>query len=198
MWSEIWNVSYIELRIWNQVSHDHRSFERNLSKIICLQSIPGDFLLNEIVQEDLFSQNAEFASKFVLDAMKLKSQNSTDAQVPQNYRTCLEKDGILLCGGKKALPYFPIEDKWCKLRDAAIDYQSHCLVRWKDKIHIFREDCDTVGESKAFREYYEPNIDSWGSIQSGQIKRECPLWPSENENTWHMMKNRISSYFVHS
>ena len=25
------NVSYIELRIWNQVSHDHRSFERNLS-----------------------------------------------------------------------------------------------------------------------------------------------------------------------
>ena len=31
MWSDIWNVSYIELRIWNQVSHDHRSCERNLS-----------------------------------------------------------------------------------------------------------------------------------------------------------------------
>ena len=30
-WSDIWNVSYIELRIWNQVSHDHRIFERNLS-----------------------------------------------------------------------------------------------------------------------------------------------------------------------
>ena len=29
--SGIWNVSYIELRIWNQVSHDHYSFERNLS-----------------------------------------------------------------------------------------------------------------------------------------------------------------------
>ena len=26
MWSDIWNVSYIELRIWNQVSYDHRSF----------------------------------------------------------------------------------------------------------------------------------------------------------------------------
>ena len=25
--SDIWNISYIELRIWNQVSHDHRSFE---------------------------------------------------------------------------------------------------------------------------------------------------------------------------
>ena len=23
MWSDIWNVSYIELRIWNQVSYDH-------------------------------------------------------------------------------------------------------------------------------------------------------------------------------
>ena len=30
-WSDIWNVSYIELRIWNQVSYDHRSNERNLS-----------------------------------------------------------------------------------------------------------------------------------------------------------------------
>ena len=34
MWSDIWNVSYIELRIWNQVSHDHRSYERNLSNCV--------------------------------------------------------------------------------------------------------------------------------------------------------------------
>ena len=27
MKSDIWNVSYIELRIWNQVSYDHRSYE---------------------------------------------------------------------------------------------------------------------------------------------------------------------------
>ena len=26
MWSDIWNVLYIELRIWNQVSYDHRSW----------------------------------------------------------------------------------------------------------------------------------------------------------------------------
>ena len=32
MWSDIWNVSYIELRIWNQVSYDHRSYERNRVK----------------------------------------------------------------------------------------------------------------------------------------------------------------------
>ena len=25
LWSDVWNVSYIELRIWNQVSYDHRS-----------------------------------------------------------------------------------------------------------------------------------------------------------------------------
>ena len=34
MWSDIWNVSYIELQIWNQASHDHRSFERNLSNCV--------------------------------------------------------------------------------------------------------------------------------------------------------------------
>ena len=34
MWSDIWNVSYIELRIWNQLSHDHRSYERNLSNCV--------------------------------------------------------------------------------------------------------------------------------------------------------------------
>ena len=31
LWSDIWNVSYIELQIWNQGSYDHRSYERNLS-----------------------------------------------------------------------------------------------------------------------------------------------------------------------
>ncbi|XP_015756211.1 PREDICTED: kelch-like protein 18 isoform X2 [Acropora digitifera] len=157
------------------VSYDRGEREAHFTELlrhIYLQSIPADFLLKEIVQEDLFSQNAEFALKFVLDAMKLKSQNSTNGQVPQNYRKCLEtyKDGIFVCGGKKALAYFPIEDKWCKLRDAAVDYQSHCLVQWKDKIHIFHEDCNTEGESNAFREYYKPNIDSWGSIQSDHIK----------------------------
>ena len=86
------------------MSYDRSETEAHFTKLlhdICLQSIPGDFLLNGIVQEDLFSQNAEFALKFVLDAVKLKSQNSTDVRVPQNYRKCLEKDGILLCGGKK-------------------------------------------------------------------------------------------------
>ena len=31
LWSDIWNVSYIELRIWNRVSYEHHSNERNLS-----------------------------------------------------------------------------------------------------------------------------------------------------------------------
>ena len=34
MWSDIWNVSYIELRIWNQVSYDHRSYECNLRNCV--------------------------------------------------------------------------------------------------------------------------------------------------------------------
>ena len=27
-------ISYVELRIWNQVSYDHRSYERNLSNCV--------------------------------------------------------------------------------------------------------------------------------------------------------------------
>ncbi|XP_044178438.1 kelch-like protein diablo [Acropora millepora] len=156
------------------VSYDKGEREAHFTELlhhICLQSIPGDFLLKEIVQEVLFSQNAEFALKFVLDAMKLKSQNSTDGQISKEYRKCLEtyKDGIFVCGGKKALAYFPTEDKWCKLRDAAFDYKRHCLIQWKDKIHIFCEESNTVGESEAFRQHYQPNINSWGFIQSDQI-----------------------------
>ena len=34
-----------------------------------------------------------------------------------------------------------------------------------------------------------------GDIEYSLFKRECPLRPI---GTWHMMKNRIPSYFVHS
>ena len=38
---DIWNVSYIELRIWNQVRYDHRSYERNLSNIVKVRTSTG-------------------------------------------------------------------------------------------------------------------------------------------------------------
>ena len=33
MWSDIWNVSDIELRSWNQVSYDHRSYKHNFKQL---------------------------------------------------------------------------------------------------------------------------------------------------------------------
>ena len=33
MWSDIWNVSYIELRSWNQVSYNHCSYEHNFKQL---------------------------------------------------------------------------------------------------------------------------------------------------------------------
>ena len=33
-WNITWNVSDIELRMWNQVSYDHRSYERTLSNCV--------------------------------------------------------------------------------------------------------------------------------------------------------------------
>ena len=32
MQTDKWNVLYVELRIWNQVSYDHRSYERNFKQ----------------------------------------------------------------------------------------------------------------------------------------------------------------------
>jgi len=34
MWRDIWNVSYIELRIWSQGSYDHRSYGHSLSNCV--------------------------------------------------------------------------------------------------------------------------------------------------------------------
>ena len=33
LWSDMWNISYIELRIWNQVNYDHRSYERKFKQL---------------------------------------------------------------------------------------------------------------------------------------------------------------------
>ena len=156
------------------VSYDKNEREAHFTELlrrICLQSISGDFLLNEIVQEDLFFQNAEFTLKFVLDAVKLKALNSTDGQVSQKYRKCLETymDGIIVCGGRKVLAYFPTQNDWYRLRDAAFDYKGHCLVQWKENIHVFNGDNHILGNSEV-REYYQPNINSWGAIQSDQTK----------------------------
>ena len=59
-WSDIWNVSYIEQRIWNQVSHDHRSYGRNLSN--CVEK-PEKVRTSTDLKSVLLS-NASFTSKY--------------------------------------------------------------------------------------------------------------------------------------
>ena len=46
-WSDIWNVSCIKLRIWNQVSYHHRSYERNLSN--CVHNCDDHSILDYII-----------------------------------------------------------------------------------------------------------------------------------------------------
>ena len=60
-------------------------------------------------------------------------------------------------------------DTWYKLRDTAFDYQSHCLVQWKENIHVLNGNYHILGNSEV-REYYQPNMNSWGAIQSDQTK----------------------------
>ena len=182
------------------VAYDKIEREAHFTELlhhICLQSIPGDFLLNEIVQEDLFSQNAEFALKFVSDAVKLKAQNSTDGQVSQKYRKCLEiyMDGIFVCGGRKVLAYFPTQDDWYRLRDAAFDYEGHYLVQWQEKVHVFSGAKHSLGKSEV-REYYQPNINSWGAIQSDPMKsmNRCIIFKGDLYVFWFQMILEVKMY----
>ena len=58
---------------------------------------------------------------------------------PQQPRKCQEThiDGIFICGGKRALCYFPQKDMWYRLADSPFqDYKDHTLVEYKSDIYV--------------------------------------------------------------
>ena len=54
LWSHIWDISYIELRIWNQVSYDHYSYERNW--LICVHNCNDHILLDVYYCEEMIAK----------------------------------------------------------------------------------------------------------------------------------------------
>ena len=59
MWSDIWNISYIELQIWNQVSYDLRSYERNLKKSQDFNGVWTRDLVITVQRSNQLSQRSE-------------------------------------------------------------------------------------------------------------------------------------------
>ena len=151
------------------VSHNKSEREGDFPELlqqVRLTSISHDFLLNELVKEELITKNPEFCSNFVVDAMKLMLLSATDWRASQQPRKCLEThaDGIFVCGGRKALCYFPKQNLWYRLQDTPFEYQNHTLTECKSKIYIVDGQTHNLGESRVM-EYYVPLTNSWGAIQ---------------------------------
>ena len=142
-----------------------------LLRQIRLTSVSHDFVLNELMREELFTKDTEFGLNFVVDAMKLMTIADNE-ELNQQPRRCLEKhkDGIFVCGGRKTLCYFPEEDMWYRLADTPFHYQSHTLTQYKGKIYLFDDEVHKLGESQVI-EFYTPAANSWGAIQRPPVDR---------------------------
>ena len=153
------------------VSHNKSEREKHFPELLHQVRLPfvsHDFLLNELVNEELITENPEFCSNFVINAMK-SVLNPTDGEASWQPRKCQEThtDGIFVCGGKKALCYFPLEDDWYKLVDTLFEHENPSLVQHKSKVYIFDSKVHKVGESRVV-EYYEDNS-ALGTTQQAKI-----------------------------
>ena len=154
------------------VSHNKSEREKHFPELLHQVRLPfvsHDFLLNELVNEELITENPEFCSNFVINAMK-SVLNPTDGEASWQPRKCQEThtDGIFVCGGKKALCYFPLEDDWYKLVDTLFEHDNPCLAQHKSKVYIFDSKVHMVGKSEVV-EYYEDN-NALGTIQPATKK----------------------------
>ena len=153
------------------VSHNKSEREKHFPELLHQVRLPFvslDFLLNELVNEELITENPQFCSNFVINAMK-SVLNPAGGEASWQPRKCQEThtDGIFICGGKKALCYFPLEDDWYKLVDTLFEHDNPCLVQHKSKVYIFDSKVHKVGESRVV-EYYEDN-GALGTTQRAKI-----------------------------
>ena len=153
------------------VSHNKSEREKHFPELLHQVHLPfvsHDFLLNELVNEELITENPEFCSNFVINAMK-SVLNPTDGEASWQPRKCQEMhtDGIFVCGGKKALCYSPLEDDWYKLVDTLFEHDNPCLVQHKMKVYIFDSKVHKVGESRVV-ECYEDNS-ALGTTQQAKV-----------------------------
>ena len=152
------------------VSHIKSERENHFLELLSqvrMTSVSQDFLLNQLPKEELVISNAKIGLNFVLDAIKTKL-SATDEQAIQLPRKCLETriDGIFLCGGKKALCYFPqLEDyKWYEMADTLFEHENATPAWYNSKVYIFDSKVHKVGKSEVMECYAEGN-DTWAAFQ---------------------------------
>lgn len=150
------------------VSHNKSEREGDFPELldqVRLTSLTHNFVLNELEKEELVTKTDKLGMNFLLDTLKLML-NACDGQVNKQPRKCMEEhlDGIFVCGGKKALCYFPQQNLWYKLVDSPLQYQHFSVTQYQSKIYIFDNQSHALGSS-LIMEYYMPTTNSWGANQ---------------------------------
>ena len=132
-----------------------------------LVSIPHDFLLNELVKDELVAENTELCLNFVLDAMRIMV-SANDGKVIQQPRKCLETHTavIFVCGGRRSFSYFPRQNVWFKMSDMLFNHDyEHTPSQCHGKIFIASRVSGELDGSHLMQ-YYTPVYNSWGAFQA--------------------------------
>ena len=151
------------------VSHDKSEREKDFPGLLLqirVTSISHDFLLNTLVKEELMTENPVCCLNFVVYAMKSSLLSSSDGEDSHQPRKCQEThaDGIFICGGRKALCYFPQENMWYGMAGTLFEHENPTPAWYKSKVYIFDSKTHKVGESQVM-ECYEQEDNTWGALQ---------------------------------
>ena len=142
------------------VHHNKSEREKEFPSLlhqVRLNSVHQDYLVNEMVKEELITTNNECLN-FVLGFLKWILDPTLQCSIKP--RTCLQTqvNGIFVCGGNKALLYHPNENIWHLLPDLLMEHQNHAAIEYGDKSYIF--------SNQSGGDYYVRSTNTWGAIQS--------------------------------
>ena len=153
------------------VSHNRSGREENLPELLHQVRLPfvsHDFLINELVKEELLTKNTAFCSQFMIHAIK-SLLSSNDGEASHQPRKCqvTHVEGIFLCGGRKTLCYFPQTNMWHRMAGTLFehDFSTFTPAQYKHKVYIFDAGSHKVDEARArVMEYLEDN-NTWAAAK---------------------------------
>ena len=151
------------------VSHNISGREENLPELlhqVRLSFVSHDFLINELVKEELLTKNSSFCSQFMIHVVK-SLLSSNDGEASHQPRKCqvTHVEGIFLCGGRKTLCYFPQTNMWHRMADTLFEHSTFTPAQYKHKIYILDVGSHKMDEAMArVVEYLEDN-NSWAAAQ---------------------------------
>ena len=151
------------------VLHNRSEREENFPKLlqqVRLSSVSHEYLFNELLNEELVKTNLDCVN-FVMEYMKLIFNCRGETSI-KPARKCLERSEnvIFVCGGSKALCYFPSENKWHELMNTTLEHEDHCIIQYRDRVYVFSAQEKVQCNESHVVEYYMPSTNSWGTIQT--------------------------------